>query len=166
MILQNRLKAKSDRPEIKVIKEYGQIPLMECYAGQMNQVFMNIFANAIDALEVRYHQQSLAGIKDFSGLIIIRTEYLPANLEIGSTQDSYPTPVIIICIIDNGSGISQENQSHIFNPFFTTKDIGKGTGLGLSISYQIVVERHGGKLECYSTLGKGTEFKIIIPISQ
>jgi len=166
MILQNRLKAKSDRPEIKVIKEYGQIPLMECYAGQMNQVFMNIFANAIDALEVRYHQQPLAGIKDFSGLIIIRTEYLPANLEIGSTQDSYPTPVIIICIIDNGSGISQENQSHIFNPFFTTKDIGKGTGLGLSISYQIVVERHGGKLECYSTLCKGTEFKIIIPISQ
>jgi signal transduction histidine kinase len=139
LILQNRLQVQSDHPEIKIIKEYGNLPLVECYPGKINQVFINIIANAIDALEYQS-----------SSHILIRTETTIENN-------------ILIRIIDNGVGIPENLRSHLFEPFFTTKPVGKGIGLGLSISYQIVVEKHGGKLLCNSTVGQGTEFIIEIP---
>ncbi|MBD2449908.1 PAS domain S-box protein [Nostoc sp. FACHB-152] len=146
MILQHRLKEKPQFPEIQVIKEYTSLPLVECYAGQLNQVFMNILANAIDALEV--------GIgKDKLPTITITTSVIDVNW-------------IKIAIADNGMGMPEQVKQRIFNPFFTTKPIGKGTGMGLSISYQIITEKHAGKLECHSKPGQGTEFVIKIPIQQ
>ncbi|MBW4641985.1 MAG: PAS domain S-box protein [Goleter apudmare HA4340-LM2] len=145
MILQNRLKAKPDHPEILVIKDYGKLPLIECYPGQLNQVFMNILSNAIDVLD-----ESLRGEQ---GQIRIRTEVLNHHW-------------IAIRISDNGFGIPQTNIAKLFDPFFTTKDVGKGTGLGLSISYQIIVDKHHGKLSCNSKSGQGAEFVIEIPVSQ
>ena len=148
MILQSRFKAKGKNPEIKVIKEYAALPLVECYAGQLNQVFMNLISNAIDALESD-------GVGNFGDTqtpsITICTEAKDNNQ-------------VIIRIIDNGVGMTEEVQQKLFNPFFTTKPIGKGTGLGLSISYQIVVEKHGGELQCFSTPGYGTQFIIDIPL--
>ncbi|MBD2614064.1 HAMP domain-containing protein [Nostoc punctiforme FACHB-252] len=151
MILQHRLKGKPQQPEIEVIKDYGNLPLVECYAGQLNQVFMNILVNAIDALEENHVQRNHQQSQDNSHQIIIRTSVMNSTW-------------IKIAIADNGVGISQELQQRIFDPFFTTKPIGKGTGMGMSISYQIITEQHGGKLECCSTLGKGTEFIIQIPV--
>jgi two-component system, NtrC family, sensor kinase len=152
MILQNRLKAKFDRvagteyhrPEIEVIREYDRCPQVECYPSQLNQVFMNILNNAIDAIE---------NCKVEKPQIRIQTEILEENR-------------LKILIADNGQGMSETVRSKLFDPFFTTKPIGKGTGLGLSISYQIIVDRHGGKLTCQSTPGEGTEFAIEIPIRQ
>jgi signal transduction histidine kinase len=141
-ILQNRLKAQSERPEIAVIKQYGQLPLLNCYPGQLNQVYMNLLSNAIDALE-----QDRTIINPH---ILIHTTLINNNIEIR--------------IADNGSGIKSEVLERIFDPFFTTKPVGKGTGLGLSISYHIIVENHKGKLLCNSQLGKGTEFIIKLPI--
>ncbi|WP_264321456.1 PAS domain S-box protein, partial [Zarconia navalis] len=140
MILQNRLKAKSTGREIEVIKNYGNLPPVECYAGQINQVFMNILANAIDALEmaIERDRRSIANPK-----IQICTQV---------TKDGW----VSIGIADNGPGISEAVTQKLFDPFFTTKPIGKGTGMGLSISYQIVTERHGGSLECISEPGRGT----------
>jgi histidine kinase len=141
MILDRKLSA------IQVIKKYEDLPLVNCYAGEINQVFMNLFTNAIDAL----------------------------SRERGSELDSTQTPTIQICtevmegnqvairIVDNGMGMNSEVLDQIFDPFFTTKPVGKGTGLGLSISYQIVVEQHGGKLICKSEPGEGTEFTIMLP---
>jgi signal transduction histidine kinase len=155
VILQHNLKAKTDRPEIKVIKEYGNLPLVECYAGQMNQVFMNIIANAIDALSESYSLSKLSdninpnSHKDM--IIRIRTEVTDENQ-------------VIVSIADNGMGIPESIQKRLFDPFFTTKPVGKGTGLGLSISYQIIVEKHGGQIHCVSHLGRGSEFIITIPI--
>ncbi len=146
MILQHRLRPRGGHSEIKVIKEYGTLPLLECYAGQLNQVLMNLISNAIDALEeVRAREPHLLPC------IQIRTEATSGN-------------DVTIHIKDNGAGITEEVQKKLFNPFFTTKPMGKGTGLGLSISYQIVVEKHGGQLRCISAPGKGTEFIIEIPI--
>ncbi|MGF1938777.1 MAG: PAS domain-containing sensor histidine kinase [Nostoc sp. ChiQUE02] len=148
LILQNRLKDKSDHPSIEIIKEYGQLPLVECYAGQLNQVLMNILTNAIDALE------NLSVINQpHNPQIVIRT--LVLNLD-----------WIAIEIADNGIGMSQEVQQRLFDPFFTTKPVGKGTGLGMSISYQIITEKHQGHLNCISSLGAGTKFIIEIPIQQ
>lgn len=147
MILQHRLKAKPDFPTIQVIKHYGQIPDVECYSSQLNQVFMNIVSNAIDALEefgTRDHQPPT---------ITIRTAINRANW-------------ITIGIADNGVGIPEPIRAQLFEPFFTTKPVGKGTGLGLSISHQIVTEKHGGAIECNSTLGQGTEFLVHIPVRQ
>jgi signal transduction histidine kinase len=141
MILEHRLKAQSDRPSIHVVKEYGKLPPVECYAGQLNQVFMNIIANAIDALEEA---------EKTSVSICIRTE----------VEDNFA----VIRIADSGTGMTNEVRRRIFDPFFTTKPIGSGTGLGLAISHSIVVEKHKGKLLCISTPGKGTEFIIKIPI--
>ncbi|BAZ07826.1 sensor histidine kinase [Calothrix sp. NIES-3974] len=143
LILQHRLKAKPHFPAIQIIRDYGQLPAIECYPGQLNQVFMNIFSNAIDALEEA---------KIDSPTITIRT--------------SMVSGWVTISIIDNGVGIPENIRDQLFNPFFTTKPVGKGTGLGLSISYQIITEKHGGKIDCYSTFGKGTEFIVQIPISQ
>lgn len=153
-ILKHRLKAKPECPAIKVIKNYGKLPLVECYAGQLNQVFMNVLSNAIDALEeaVEAGKWSCdAGESDSSPYIKIITEMADDN-------------TVQIHIQDNAMGIPPEAQARLFDPFFTSKPIGKGTGLGLAISYQIVVERHGGSLTCQSQANVGTEFSIKIPL--
>lgn len=151
MILQHRLKAKPEQPEIEVITDYGDVPLVECYAGQLNQVFMNILVNAIDALEESNAKRTYQEMEDNPSRIKIRTSV------VNSTW-------VEVAIADNGVGISKEFQQRIFDPFFTTKPIGKGTGMGMSISYQIITEKHGGKLECFSNPGEGTEFIIQVPL--
>ncbi|MGP1386375.1 MAG: ATP-binding protein [Thainema sp.] len=153
LILQHRLKAHPERPEIEVIKDYDPLPLVECYAGQLNQVFMNILVNAIDAIDEQIARRTYQERKDHPGRITIRTSVVDATW-------------IEIAIADNGGGIPAAVQQRIFDPFFTTKPLGKGTGMGMSISYQIVTERHNGKLECFSTLGEGTEFVVRIPLRQ
>ena len=178
MILQNRLKASSlsslgngrKYSEIEVIKEYGQLPLIECYPGQLNQVFMNILTNAIDALDESKVSERrdvacnacTTGCErktdnrqktDKKPMIRIRTEIVEGNR-------------VAIRIADNGQGMGQDALSKLFDPFFTTKPVGKGTGLGLSISYQIIVEKHGGQLYCISEPGQGTQFIIKIPMGQ
>ncbi len=145
LILGNRLKAKSDRLGIQVLKKYGNLPKVECYAGQLNQVFMNLLANAIDALEEYNQNRSLAEQRANQSQITIRT---------GLSKTESEMPNVIIGVADNGPGIPEVVQSKLFDPFFTTKPIGKGTGIGLAISYQIVVEKHGGQLKCVSTLGR------------
>ena len=152
LILQHRLKATASRPAIEVIKEYGDFPKIECYAGQLNQVFMNLIANAIDALEEYNSKRSAKDIYS-----------CPNTIRISTNTDSN---TVSIRISDNGMGITQEVIRNLFDPFFTTKPVGKGTGLGLSISYQIVVEKHRGKLQCFSVPGDGAEFIIEIPIAQ
>ena len=144
LILQHRLKVSPEHPAIEVIRKYGEIPLVECYPSKLNQVFMNILANAIDVLE------ESNGSDNTKPQIVISTEQLPNQW-------------VAIHIVDNGKGIPKEIVSKIFDPFLTTKPIGKGTGLGLSISHQIITDQHGGKIDCYSTPGQGTEFVIQIP---
>jgi predicted ATPase/signal transduction histidine kinase len=153
MILQHRLTDKTDHPAIEIIKDYGKLPLIECYAGQLNQVFMNILTNAIDAIEEKNIQQIFEEIPANPQQIKIRTSVIDSNW-------------IEIAIADNGIGMTSEVQKQILNPFFTTKSVGKGTGMGMSISYQIITEKHGGKLECFSTPNQGTEFVMQIPIRQ
>ncbi|NEU80438.1 GAF domain-containing protein [Nostoc sp. UIC 10630] len=153
LILQHRLKAKPESPAITLVKEYSELPLVECYAGPLNQVFMNVLSNAIDALE-DYRESSS---KLHSGQITIRTA-------IGELEGNIKS--VVIRIADNGSGIPEALKARICDPFFTTKPVGKGTGLGLSISYQIVVDKHGGVFKCDSQPGLGTEFWIEIPVSQ
>lgn len=149
LILQNRLQPQGDFPAIEIVKEYGNLPLVFCYAAQMNQVFMNIINNAIWALE-----KSLAHSKlTKKPKIWIRTQVTDRNS-------------ILIWIADNGCGIPKGMESRIFEPFFTTKEPGEGTGLGLSISYQIIVEKHGGQINCVSEIGQGCEFWIEIPMEE
>lgn len=143
LFLQSRLKTKAGK-EIQVIKEYGDLPQVECYPGKLNQVFMNVLCNAIDALELGSNNQSPT--------ILLRTWVQGQR--------------VAIAIADNGVGISESIRERIFEPFFTTKPIGQGTGIGLSISYQVVVEKHGGSFKFTSELGQGTEFLIEIPLSQ
>ncbi|MFB2976131.1 PAS domain S-box protein [Microseira sp. BLCC-F43] len=156
MILQNRLKPKPDYPEIQVTKQYGKLPFIECYPGQINQVFMNVIANGIDAIET---QDAPREISIYTSIRCPET-----GEDIAETCPGIPLAVIRIC--DNGPGIPENVRRRIFEPFFTTKPIGKGTGLGLSISYSIVVEKHQGNMHCISTPGQGTEFIIEIPIRQ
>jgi two-component system, NtrC family, sensor kinase len=158
LILHNKLRARAEYPEIKIIKNYGTVPLIECYAGQLNQVFMNLLSNSIDALEDACKQKkrssptaSQTGSGDWEPTIRIRTETLNKNS-------------ICIWIADNAIGMTEDVRSQLFDPFFTTKPIGKGTGLGLAISYRIIVEKHGGVLICHSVLGEGTEFAIELPL--
>jgi signal transduction histidine kinase len=146
MILQHRLNSRGDRPNIQVVTEYSQLPLVYCYAGQLNQVFLNIINNAIDALDECDAQSEINFIKISTSL--------------------YNSECIRICIADNGVGMTEEVKKRLFDPFFTTKPVGKGTGMGLSISYQIITKRHQGKLWCVSEEGKGTEFWLEIPIFQ
>ncbi|BBD68104.1 multi-sensor signal transduction histidine kinase [Nostoc commune NIES-4072] len=153
LILQHRLKAKPESPAIKLVKEYSDLPLVECYAGPLNQVFMNVLSNAIDALEDYRESQS----NPDTSQITIRTA-------LGELEDNVKS--VVIRIIDNGPGIPEALKARICDPFFTTKPVGKGTGLGLSISYQIVVDKHGGVFKCDSQPGLGTEFWIEIPIKQ
>jgi len=151
LILQHRLKSKSESGTIEIVKEYGNLPEVECYAGQLNQVFMNILVNSIDALEKQYQEYSFEDRINHHSTIIIHTEVFQKNL-------------VRISFKDNGSGMIENVKRRIFDPFFTTKLIGEGTGLGLSISYQIVVDKHKGKITCLSEPGHGCEFKIDIPI--
>jgi signal transduction histidine kinase len=152
LILQDIIKGQEEQQEILIIKDYGNLPLVECYAGGLNQVFMNIIVNAIDALR----QQEIDSCKDinkhFSSIII--------HTQVRNDEK------VIINIQDNGIGIGETVKNKLFEPFFTTKPVGKGTGLGLSISYQIIVDKHKGKIECISEPEKGTEFVIEIPIRQ
>lgn len=161
LILQRRLEANSTNPGILVVRNYGDLPLVECYAGQMNQVFMHLLVNAIDAIEEAREKKQAAKRQKDGGLVSRIAERLSATITI---QTCYlPADLIEIRISDSGIGMAEDVKSHLFDPFFTTKPIGKGTGLGLSISYQVVVAKHQGTLECNSTLGKGTEFIITIP---
>jgi signal transduction histidine kinase len=152
MILQHRLKAYPKRPAIKVIKDYSVLPKVQCYPGQLNQVFMNLLANAIDILE--------ESMIDFQNYPDENNLIINPQIRIATTIDKHQ---ITVKIADNGKGMSESIRNEIFQAFFTTKPEGKGTGLGLSISYQIITENHGGNLECISSPGKGTEFIIQIP---
>jgi hypothetical protein len=162
MILQNRIKATTGHSEIQVIKNYGNLPLMECYAGQLNQVFMNILSNAIDALDEYNSQRSLEAQQQQPATITIQTELVVDR----SNRETSPDQKIHIRIADNGPGMTETVRQRLFEPFFTTKPVGKGTGLGLSISYQVIVEKHGGNLSCLSTPGKGAEFLIELPLAK
>jgi two-component system NtrC family sensor kinase len=161
LILRHRLKANEGKSEIKVIKDYGKFPPIECYPGQLSQVFLNILANAIDALEERDSGRSSDEIKANPNFLTIRTFLITNESEKGLHDNS--TSHVIISITDNGSGMTEEVRQQVFNYLFTTKAVGKGTGLGLSISRSIVEEKHGGWLTCNSTPGEGTEFIIEIP---
>lgn len=161
LILQRRLEANSANPGILVVRNYADLPFVECYAGQMNQVFMHILVNAIDAIEqARETKQAAKRSKD-AGIVSRIAERLSSTITIQTRHVAMD--LIEIRISDSGVGMSEEVKSRLFDPFFTTKPIGKGTGLGLSISYQVVVAKHQGTLECHSILGKGTEFVITIP---
>jgi signal transduction histidine kinase len=151
LILKYRLNANEHRPAIQVIQDYGQLPSIHCFPGQLNQVFMNILANAIDVFDEAAQQASFAALIAHPQVITIRTAI---------DQDN----AINVRIADNGKGMSDAVQARIFDHLFTTKSVGKGTGLGLTIARQIVVERHGGSLEVQSTPGQGTEFCIRLPI--
>ncbi|MEL7353572.1 MAG: MHYT domain-containing protein [Cyanobacteria bacterium J06560_5] len=151
MILQHRLKEAPQAPAIDIIRDYAPLPQVNCYPGQLNQVMMNILANAIDALESVSATRSLTENQQNPGKITIRTAVV---------GDDW----VEITIADNGPGIPDAVQARIFDPFFTTKPIGKGTGMGMSISYKIIVEKHGGKLTCFSNPEQGTEFLVRIPL--
>ncbi|MDF5721930.1 MAG: MASE1 domain-containing protein [Rhizonema sp. PD37] len=151
VILHHRLQATAAHPEIQVIKEYEQLPLIECDAGSLNQVFMNLLSNAIDALLESNEGRLFQDIFANPNTIWIQTRRIDTNQ-------------VMIMISDNGTGIPEEISSKLFDPFFTTKPVGKGTGLGLFMSYQIVTDKHGGNLWCDSKLGQGTKFVIEIPI--
>ncbi|WP_084554999.1 PAS domain-containing sensor histidine kinase [[Phormidium ambiguum] IAM M-71] len=152
VILQNRLNGRAGNPEIQLQKNYGKLPLVQCYGGLLNQVFMNLLVNAIDAIEQQQQNLKPPEKLAYQGQITITTSIASENQ-------------VFISIQDNGAGMSPQVQEKIFNPFFTTKPVGKGTGMGLAISYQIVTKNHQGNLRCDSTLGKGTEFRIELPIS-
>ncbi|BAY73873.1 two-component sensor histidine kinase [Nostoc linckia NIES-25] len=189
MILEHRIKATSNRPAIQIVKEYSNLPLVECYAGQLNQVFMNILANAIDALEEAIGNGEW---RVGSGEMGSR-EFLAEEKELIFHSPPCPLPPaplplvphalcviptirihteltkekqVVIRIADNGLGIPKEVKQRLFDPFFSTKPIGKGTGMGLSISYQIISQKHGGSLGCISQPGNGAEFVVTIPLSQ
>jgi signal transduction histidine kinase len=151
LILRHRLKANEKRPEITVIKNYGELPEIECFPGQLNQVFMNILANAIDMFDEMAQQSSWEELRSNPQQLTIQTNLIDSS--------------VIISIRDNGEGMSEVVKDRIFDHLFTTKSVGKGTGLGLAIARQIVVEKHGGSLEVQSELGQGTEFRIRLPIA-
>jgi signal transduction histidine kinase len=190
LILAHRLKANANHPGIQVIKEYGNLPRVQGYAGQLNQVFMNILANAIDAIASRLLADAAPAVANANDALEelkvessnelkvgrLNVESLEDNLQPANLQPATPTirihtevinsNQVMIRITDNGSGMSEEVRRRLFDPFFTTKPVGRGTGLGMSISYQIVVERHGGQLQCISAPGQGAEFLIYLPIVQ
>ena len=169
LILQHRLNRSGQKGSIKIVKKYGKIPKVECCAGQLNQVFMNIISNAIDALIDQPEPRTIA-IATSLGTGELRLNREGENRELASFSNFIPessaidAQSIAICIADNGPGMTEETRLRLFNPFFTTKPVGSGTGLGLSISYEIVVQKHGGTLRCLSTPGQGAEFWIEIPL--
>lgn len=153
LILQHRLKAHHHRAAIEVVRNYGQLPLVQCYPGPLNQVWMNILANAVDALEDAHTKQISQDLEAHPGKITISTSKLDSLW-------------VQIEISDNGPGIPDSVRERIFDPFFTTKSVGKGTGMGMSISHQVVTEKHGGRLYCDSSPTAGATFIIQIPITQ
>ncbi|MFW9261194.1 hybrid sensor histidine kinase/response regulator [Nostoc sp. CALU 546] len=152
MLLKHRLKGNGDRPKIQVVTQYGELPAISCYPGQLNQVFMNIIANAIDAFDELDQNHSDQNINAYPNTITITTS-------VDSQQQT-----VTICIQDNGPGMLAEVQARIFEQSFTTKAVGKGTGLGLAISHQIIVEKHNGQVNCLSIPGEGTKFIITLPM--
>ncbi|BAY80071.1 response regulator receiver signal transduction histidine kinase (plasmid) [Nostoc linckia NIES-25] len=152
MLLKHRLKDQGDRPKIEVVTQYSELPSITCYPGQLNQVFMNIIANAIDAFDDLHQNHLDREIAAWDNTIAITT----------SVDRQQKT--VTICIEDNALGMPPEVQARIFEPSFTTKPVGKGTGLGLAISYQIIVDKHNGQINCSSISGKGTKFIITLPI--
>ena len=177
-LLQNRLKAKPGHPEIQVIRDYGNLPPVVCHAGQMNQVFMNLLTNAIDVLEESFVISHLSLVNNIERRTNER-QLLQAGKPVQRTasqgQMTFPQirirsliqkDCVIISIADNGPGMTEKVRKRLFDPFFTTKPVGKGTGMGLSISYQIVVNKHGGQIQCISAPGQGAEFVIMIPLQE
>jgi two-component system, NtrC family, sensor kinase len=164
LLLHHRLQARTEYPEIQIVKDYSYLPEVECYPGQLNQVFMNILTNAIDSFESCYTYTNNALEKADAESINQKNEDNPCITIRTSTVDMADVQWVEISIADNGSGIPENIQQRIFDPFFTTKPVGKGTGMGISISYQIITEKHRGKLICFSTFGQGTELIIQLPI--
>lgn len=152
LILKYRLKANEQRPDIEVIKDYGDLPTVTCFPGQLNQVFMNVLANAIDAFDEAAEQTTYQDSKDHPPQIRVRTAALPNE------------NVVEIRIRDNGPGMSEVVKARVFDHLFTTKGLGKGTGLGLAIAHQIVTETHQGCITVQSEVGHGTEFCLQLPI--
>ncbi|WP_373530640.1 sensor histidine kinase [Nostoc sp.] len=150
LILKHRLKANEQRPAIEVVTEYDNLPQIECFPGQLNQVFMNILANSIDALDESNTGRSFEEIKANPNQITITTALKETQVEVK--------------IADNGVGMNESVKQKVFEHLFTTKGVGKGTGLGLAIAKSIVLEKHGGSLLVNSTPGEGTEFVITLPI--
>jgi two-component system NtrC family sensor kinase len=184
MLLGSRLLATTSRPEIKVVKEYGNLPLVECYAGEINQVFMNMLENAIDAIDEGVQEREILEATTV-GKFSLNGDGQKSSLTWGNKCGAQnPTPYllhltpqikittevipdnkgVLIRIADNGIGMSEDVKHKIFDQFFTTKPVGKGTGLGLAIAYSVVMEKHKGTLTCKSKLGEGTEFFITLPI--
>lgn len=162
LILHSRIKPKGiANPGICVIKEYGDLPKVECYAGLLNQVFMNLLSNAIEALDDYNNERNCCG---GNGITPAEMQQHPSTIRI--ITEVIDRDWVAIRIVDNGPGMCEEVKGRIFDPFFTTKPVGKGTGLGLAISYQIVVEKHHGNLRCNSVPEQGTEFVIEIPLVQ
>lgn len=158
LILKSRLRGNSNRPDIEIIKNYGDLPEINCFPGQLNQVFMNLLANSIDALEERSLGYSFAEVANFKNQICIKTYY-----DVAISENS-PSPQVVVKISDNGTGMTDEVKERFFEQGFTTKGVGKGTGLGMAIARQIVEEKHDGTILCDSELGKGTEFTILLPL--
>ncbi len=160
LILDNRIRSKGKDSGIKIVKEYGDLPKVECYPGQLNQVFMNIIGNSIDALEGQLESRIIKITTHVDSEEVEGTNSQDENQELSTSGLKYA----VISIKDNGPGMTENLINRVFDPFFTTKPVGKGTGLGLSISYQIIVDKHSGILKCTSQLGEGTQFMIKIPI--
>ena len=152
VMLAHRTKATSARPDIEIARAFGSLPMITCYPSQLNQVVMNLLANAIDAFDEYNEGRTFQEIQAQPNVIRIET---------AAVEEKW----VSIIITDNGPGMCEKTAAKLFEPFFTTKPIGKGTGLGLSISYQIIVEKHGGKLSCYSVPGEGTQFVIQLPLN-
>jgi signal transduction histidine kinase len=171
-MLEHRLRETANRPEIKLIKEFGDLPLVNCYPGELNQVFMSILNNAIDALDclivtsdgLLVHNKNKEHRYYFDNTTSVPLAIDNPQIRIYTKQIDSKT--VKIAIADNGSGIDESLQSRIFDPFFTTKPTGQGKGLGLAISYQIIVKKHHGKITCHSAPGAGAEFVIEIPIER
>jgi two-component system, NtrC family, sensor kinase len=172
MILQNRLGGQSTRSAIQLIKEFNDLPLIDCYPSELNQVFINLLSNAIDAIENKMQEDSslIPQIRICTEVLRVREETAESHTSATPSQIRNPqskidfTDKVIIRIIDNGTGIPSHIFPRVFDPFFTTKPVGKGTGLGLSISHSIVVKKHKGELYCRSQYGQGTEFVIELPL--
>jgi signal transduction histidine kinase len=146
LILGHRLQSRDTRPEIQVIKAYGKVPAIASYGERLNQAFLNLLNNAIDAIEAQQNLDSKTPPR-----ITIRTQLVHKNK-------------VLIVISDNGIGMETSVKTRIFDPFFTSKPVGSGTGLGLSTTYQIIVQQHHGAIACKSQPGQGTEFAIELPL--
>jgi two-component system, NtrC family, sensor kinase len=157
LLLQHRI--KTEARAIQIVKDYRELPLVECYPGQLNQVLMNLLTNAIDALEEKLEGD---GIRDKSVDLIPYSAIPTITIRTEALRSGY----VRVCIADNGVGMNGEVRSRLYDPFFTTKPVGSGTGLGLTIGYQIITEKHGGKIYCNSAPGQGAEFAIEIPVVQ